>query len=146
MTQLAAVTLRLARASLGEREDLGPNRGLRIRLYQRWARLAEGSPWCVAFALYMVHDAARALHARSELPRTGSSGTLYRWYRGEGLILQRPVAGCIGMVRGGPTGHRHTFLVESVAGGVVCGIDGNWRDAVARTTRPATDCDFGPIL
>lgn len=147
MTELARETLRLARAALEARvrEEGGPNRGRWVRVYQRWARIAEGQPWCVAFALFKVHQAGRRLGLRSRLPRTGSSSGLYHWYKVNGGLLRGPVPGCIGMVRGGPTGHRHTFLVERVAGEAVIGIDGNWRDAVRLTRRLAAACDYGEI-
>lgn len=146
MTPLARETLRLALEALGVREERGPNRGRWVRVYQRWAGIAEGLPWCVAFALYKVHQAARRLGIRSRLPRTGSSSSLYRWYRTRGLVLTAARPGCVGMLRGGPTGHRHTFLVEEVEDDCVRGVDGNWRDAVAVTLRPASLSDYGPIV
>ncbi len=148
MTALARQALELADMALraGVREDEGANRGKWVRVYQRWAGYAEGLPWCCMFATYKVHQAARALGVKCRIPRTGSSSTLYRWFKREGLLLRSPVAGCVGLVKGGPTGHEHTFLVERVDGGTVHGIDGNWKNAVTRTVRRASACDFGPIV
>jgi hypothetical protein len=149
-TPLEQRTLQVAKRLVGQREATGRNDGWIARLCQRFVdptlSWLEGAPWCVCFALYCCHTAAGELGTRSRLPKLASSSRLYAWFRERGLLLDRPKGGCIGMVRGGPTGHSHTFLVHDSRDGVVIGVDGNYRNAVGWSRRPAGACDYGPIL
>jgi len=143
-------TLGVAKRLLGKREATGRNDGWIARLCQRFVdpglSWLENAPWCVCFALYCCHTAARELGGASRLPKVASTSLLFRWFQERGLLLDRPKPGCIGMVRGGKTGHRHTFLVHDVHGDRVIGVDGNYRNAVAWSSRPASACDYGPIV
>lgn len=151
MTELAQKALQLAKENLGKREESGNNDGAFVRALQHWAangaRYLEGQPWCVMFATYCVHQAAKALGIKSRIPEKTSSSRLYAWFKREGLLLAHPVPGCIGMIIGGPTGHSHTFLVANVTpDGIVHGVDGNWKNSVCWTKRPVGACDYGQIV
>ena len=93
-----------------------------------------------------MKTAAKALGIKSRLPMTASTSQLYRWYKRNGLLLREPKAGCVGMLRGGATGHRHTFLVPAVEDGLMVTVEGNWRNRVMWNRRPVEGCDFGPLL
>ena len=134
-----------ATAVLGVHEDGDSNSGVYVDQYLKFVGLTAGNPWCCAFAVFRVHKAAGELGLSSRLPKTGSSSALCRWYREQGLLLAAPTPGCIGMVRGGPTGHCHTFIVVDVRDGDVLGIDGNEGNRVERSRRPIGACDYGPI-
>jgi hypothetical protein len=150
LTPLQQRALQVAKRNLGQREATGRNDGPFVRMIQRWAAKGyawmDGQPWCVAYATYCIHTAARELGITSRIPERASSSRLYRWFKGAGLLLETPVAGCVGMVKGGPTGHSHTFLVHEVQGDFVVGVDGNWRNAVGWSKRRVEDCDYGAIV
>lgn len=152
LTELERRTLQVAKRLLGDKEEGGPNLGWLPRFLQRWGGIAAGSPWCVLFALWCIHRAGSELRPRHVVlvPRLASSSGLYRWYRAKGYLLSGPRLGCVGMVRGGRTGHSHTFLVHTVAMRdrklQVLGIEGNWRNQVAWNWRDAATCDYGPIV
>lgn len=156
---LAKRTLQVAKHYVGVKEWSGKNDGPVVRMFQRFIdpalRYLENAPWCVCFALFCVHTAARDLKTASRLPKTASSSTLYRWFEQQGLLIKEPVPGCVGMVRGGRTGHSHTFLVHEVVCGQgasegravsVIGVDGNFRNAVGWSRRPVGSCDYGRIV
>jgi hypothetical protein len=149
LTPLEQRALQIAKRLIGQREATGHNDGWLPRLVQRFvakgAAWLDRQPWCCCFALYCVKTAAKDLGLVSVLPLTASTSQLYHWYRDKGGLLTHPKPGCIGMVKGGPTGHHHTFLVHDVQGGYVIGVDGNWRNAVTWTKRRIVDCDYGPI-
>lgn len=156
MTELAQRSLQVAKVHLGQQELKGMQNhgqpGGIIQRVQRWiGAWAEGQPWCVMFALWCIHHAAATLGTSSILPKTASSSTLYAWMKRRNLLLSGPVSGCIGFVRGGRTGHSHTFLVHEVRRGPdgaprrVVGVDGNWKNAVSWSERIASACDYGKI-
>lgn len=162
-------TLQFAKDKLGQREATGHNDGKLPHLVQRFiaagAAWLDNQPWCACFAIWCIYQAAGALKLKPSIPKTASSSALYAWYRHvwHGL-LEQPHPGCVGMVRGGRTGHRHTFLVHDVedrlgrsvlrgtldpaAVGPACfvvGVDGNLKNAVGWSRRPVSACDYGPI-
>lgn len=142
-------TLQVAKGFLGVREATGHNDGTQVNAFQRYvARGAAwllGQPWCVCFVIYCVKKAAGALGVTSRLPLTASSSELYRWYLAHGLLLAKPKPGCVGLVRGGKTGHEHAFLVHDVDGETLVTVEGNWGDAVRWNRRRVEGCDFGVI-
>jgi len=142
--------LQVAKSFIGTKEATGRNDGPVVSRFQRFvaggASWLLGKAWCVCFVVYCVKMASRALAIKSRLPLTASTSQLYRWYKRHGLLLTGPKPGCIGMLRGGPTGHRHTFLVHEVEEGVLITVEGNWRNRVCWNKRPAAGSDFGPIL
>lgn len=158
MTELQSTTLRVAKSKLELKEALGRNDGPFPRFLQRWAAKGyawlDNQPWCVMFVTWCIWEAARGLGSTSLIPERASSSRLYAWYRKTNRLLKVPVDGCVGMVRkgrrtgsersGGLT-HTHTFLVHTVRGGMVIGVDGNYRNAVGWSARPIGDCDYGVI-
>jgi hypothetical protein len=151
MTLLQQRTLQVAKRQLGFRESTGHNDGWVARLVQRFvargAKWLDNAPWCCCFATWCIHQAAKEIGAVVLVPPCASSSLLYRWYRQHGRLLREPIEGCVGMIRGGRTGHEHTFLVHAVdrARGHVVGVDGNWRNSVCWTHHPISECDFGQI-
>lgn len=151
MDALQQRSLQVAKRFVGQREATGRNDGRLPRLVQRWvaagARWLDGQPWCACFATYCVHTAARELGVKVRMPASASSSALYRWFVANGARMTVPVAGCVGLIRGGRTGHEHTFLVHAVnlRAGSVVGVDGNWKNAVSWTHHRIEDCDFGVI-
>lgn len=130
----------VAQGEIGVRE-VGTNRGPRVRIYQQFAGITGGQPWCAAFATWCVYQAASRLGVKPKVPRCASSQGLYQWARASGALLSHPEPGCIGLERG-EGGHHHTFMVTSVRGHQVASIDGNYGDAVRRTFHPIHRCDF----
>ena len=149
MTPLAQRTLQIAKQFVGQKEATGRNDGWLPRLVQRWvargAAWLDNQPWCACFATYCIHAAAQELGLPVRVPPNASSSSLYRWFRANGKLLRAPVAGCVGLVKGGPTGHSHTFLVHDVQGAEVVGVDGNYQNAVGWSRRPVSACDYGEI-
>lgn len=154
-TPLAQRTLQVAKRYVGLQEATGRNDGEQIRFWQRWGANGkawlDGQPWCACFATWCVHRAHNELRREGQVlqplltPKNASSSSLYRWYKRSGKLLAKPKTGCVGLVKGGPTGHSHTFLVHDVQGGEVVGVDGNYRNGVRWSRRPASDCDYGEI-
>lgn len=150
---LGEMTLVVAREKLGIKEATGKNDGPFIQMVQRWvargASWLDNQPWCACFATWCVSEAAKRLGMKAVLPRNASSSSLYRWFKANNFLLAKPEPYCVGLLRGGPTGHRHTFLVggpEPIDGEYVWSIDGNWANAVSRTKHKISECDFGKIV
>lgn len=148
-TPLERRTLQIAKSFIGAREATGRNDGPVVSRFQRFvaggAAWLLGKAWCVCFVVYCVKSAAKSIGVPSRLPMTASSSQLFVWYKRNGLLLKGPKAGCVGMLRGGPTGHQHTFLVHAVQDGVLVTVEGNYRNRVMWNRRPVEGCDFGPI-
>ena len=141
---LAQQALYRATQSLGVREDQGRNWGKWVRFYLQAAGLFFPAPWCAAFVSFKVGQAARDLGLEWQWPRRGgaavSSSALYRWARKRGHLLPAPQDNCVFLIRGGPTGYRHTGFVSRVlpGGQRFTTIEGNVRDRVsARQLRTA---------
>lgn len=149
-TALEQRTLQIAKSFVGVREATGQNDGPVVSRFQRFvangASWLLGKAWCVCFVVYCVKRAAADRGLRSRLPLTASSSALYKWLKAQGLLLKEPRPGCIGFLRGGETGHRHTFLVHDVEDGVLVTVEGNLRNGVRWNRRPISGCDFGRIV
>jgi hypothetical protein len=153
--KLAQAAYAIAKANLGKREATGRNDGVFVRMIQNWLDGAgswmDGQPWCAAFATWCVWQAAASLGIRPYLRRNGSSTSIYAQAKKDGFLLSGPIPFCIGLMRGsgGTRGktHHHTFIVAEVdyPAGIVRGIDGNWRNAVSRSTHKIAECDFVAI-
>jgi hypothetical protein len=155
--ELAMMALEVAAENLGKTELTGKNDGAIAKMVQRFvagtSKWLEGQPWCACFATWCVYEAAKRLKFdKPKLPKSASSTSLYAWFKKMNLLMgnNRDLVGCIGLVKGsgGTAGktHHHTFLVEEVEGNYVYGIDGNYGNAVKRSKRLISDCDFGYIL
>lgn len=154
MNRLGSEALEVAKAKIGIKEATGKNDGPFILMVQRWvaagSKWLDGQPWCACFATWCIYQAAEKLGMKPRMPKSASSTSLYAWFKKNGELLTAPEPFCVGLVKGsgGAKGktHHHTFLVESIEGNVVKGIDGNYRNAVGRSVRLAKDCDFGRIV
>lgn len=123
-SELAALTLETALGELaaGAVETGGNNRGPWVRKYMGTGM--EGQPWCVGFASWCYRQTCARLGLRPAIAERYSSSRLVREAESLGL-LRDPTAdparcardvrpGCFFIVRGGPTGYRHTGIVRSV--------------------------------
>jgi hypothetical protein len=96
-------------------------------------------PWCVVFVCWCANQVG----VLGELiPKTVSSSTMYRWFRGHTGITQTPKAGDNGLVKGTTTPSNHTFIIYGVSGNSILTIEGNIDDGVVRRTRKLTDKDI----
>lgn len=147
---LAKASLDFALTNVGRKEATGKNDGAFVNSIQEWYAGARehGAPWCALFATWCIYRAAAILAITPKIPKTDSSTHLYDYAKKSGMLLEAPIAGCIGLVKGdgGSAGksHHHTFRVTSVDKlvGVVHSCDGNWGNSVALTQHRIQDCDF----
>jgi hypothetical protein len=154
MITLAEKTIDVARTKLGIKEATGHNDGAFIYKIQMWlGKWMDRQPWCAVFATWCVWEAWRILGGpKPKMIKSASSSQLYRWARDTGNLLDGPEGYCIGLMKGGPTGYKHTFLVNAFGGNYlkgqtwVWGIDGNWKNAVSRTQHAVKDCVFIRIV
>lgn len=176
LTPLQQRTLQVAKRHLGEHEATGHNDGKLPSFVQRWVAKGQAwldrQPWCACFATWAIHSAANELRREGvavdgpRIPPCASSSSLYRWFQANHW-LSKPLPGRVGLVRGGSTGHSHTFLIHdivrptvsgqlSVLGGSldpsavlptdrVIGVDGNYHNAVSWSRRRVADVDAGTI-
>lgn len=122
--------LRIALAELarGAREIGGNNMGPWVRKYTG-GREGARWPWCAAFVTWCYRRACTELELQPALAERFSSSRLYREAEARGLLTTTPAPGCIFLVRGGPTGFRHTGIVRAVGAGYVRTVEGNARAA-----------------
>lgn len=117
MTPLAEETVRLAKQAIGVQET-SPNWSIYIKQYLASVGLDAPNPWCAAFVNFKIHQAAEHLGVKSLWNKTGSTHMLYLWAETHGHLLDKPVDGCVFLVRnqGVPmsdTAFHHTGLVTS---------------------------------
>jgi hypothetical protein len=126
------------------REIGGNNSGAYVEKYLAGTGMLR-VPWCVAFASWCyrqtcgMSQSAPVLSERlssSRLVREGSDktaiisfadGRFYRTAGGSSTVCEAPPPGCFTVVRGGPTGYRHTALLQSVAEDTAHVWEGNVR-------------------
>lgn len=142
---LAAAALKLALSHVGEREATGNNDGAFVDAIEKPFGERHAA-WCAMYATSMIKFAAQALGIKTLLHASESSTEIYHQAKEKALLLDHPVPGCIGLLKGngGTPGkdHHHTFLVVSVDGSLVHSVDGNWGNAVSRPVHKISDCDF----
>lgn len=86
--------IELARLSIGVHEET-PNWGRWIKQYLAAVGLYTPQPWCAAFVVFKVYQAAEAFGVKAKLPRSGSCQTLFTWANKRGLIRRTPQVGDI---------------------------------------------------
>jgi hypothetical protein len=153
MMTLGEAAVLEARLKLGQKEATGKNDGSFVEMVQDWidgeGDWMKGQPWCAAFASWCIYRAALGLKLVPKMPKLASSTQIFKWLSDNRLVLPAPKPGCIGLIRGNEghpaKTHSHTFLVESVDGDHVRGIDGNWNNQVSETHHKISECDFGEI-
>ncbi|HYF39964.1 MAG TPA: hypothetical protein VD930_09765 [Gemmatimonadales bacterium] len=160
-TPLVQRTLQLAKQYVGQREATGRNDGWFPRLVQRFvakgSRWLDNQPWCVCYATYVIHTAAKELGIKPAFPNSASSSQVYAWAKQHGKLLRAPVPGCVGLVRRGGQGdqdgrndagktHIHTFIVHDIQGTTLITTEGNYRNSVCwNKRRHPWNCDFVAI-
>ena len=147
--------LQVAQAFLGIKELTGNNDGPLVNFFQfacadlmtlQGNPISEadlkGSPWCAEFATVTAFIAATLVGANLNIPVNCSSAELFNWAKDNNKLVP-PAPGTLGLLRGGPNGHQHTFQIMSVdsANGVVHSIDGNESNCVEYTTHPLDQVD-----
>jgi len=86
-------------------------------------------PWCTYFATWVWHQINPAL------PYLSFSGSVYDWAVGNGrwkAAPSQPAPGDIAVYGSSSSSTVHTGIVESVSGGRITTIDGNYSDRVSR--------------
>lgn len=94
------------------------NRGEVVDTIQLHAAGWRGYPWCVAFADWVVDIAFRRLMLNSPFDIGVSSSRLVRKAREHARLITDPdqvKPGDLFVLKGGPTGYRHTGIVLDVA-------------------------------
>lgn len=144
---LAAAAVQIALTHVGIHESTGNNDGTFVDALERKFGL-KGEPWCAMYATDCIEQAAAKLGLKTLLHKSPSSTEIFAQAKHLGLLLKAPEAYCIGLLRGsgGTAGkdHHHTFLVVTVdaKAGIVHSVDGNWGNAITRTSHPIAACDF----
>lgn len=147
---LAHHAVQIALDHVGEREATGQNDGEYVDALEKRFGLHR-DPWCAMEATNDIMLAAAELSVTPVLHKSASSTEIFSQAKAKGLLLDKPIPNCIGLLKGngGSPGktHHHTFLVVSIddAGGVVHSVDGNWGNAVSRPVHKISDCDFVAI-
>jgi hypothetical protein len=152
--ELAKKSLEIANSHWGVKELTGHNDGPFIWEIQKWfgGDAEKGAPWCAIFMSWCLYQAAEILGVKPVLPKFDSSTNIYAFAKSHHLLLDKPIAGCIGLIKGsgGTPGktHHHTFRVTDVHFdlGLVATLDGNWGNCVARTTHRISDCAFVAVV
>jgi hypothetical protein len=114
-------------ANLGVREDPpGSNAGKYVSEYLQFVGLPPGNPWCCAFLVYRIHQAAKELGVTPIVPKTGLVQALYNWAHGKGLVSDTPSPG-MAFVEWFPSLGRyaHTGLIAEVQGNKFRTVEGN---------------------
>ena len=131
MTTLAQKTIIDAHLNLGVHEKpKGSNWGPEIEQYLASCGIHEAAPWCAAFVRFRIVHAAAELGVETQWisgEDAASSTHVYTWAKKNSLILDKPVDGCVFVVRTDPDSEEfhHTALVETVEDGMVKTLEGN---------------------
>lgn len=99
--------------------------------------------WSTAFMFFCLNLAEEKIQRKSVLKKVKTAEELLEQAKGLGLILEKPIRYCIGVMRiGGEP--KQTFRVLSVdeTAGLVYTLDGNWSNSVCKSVHPIADCDF----
>lgn len=133
--QLRAAVLLIAQVFLvlKVREHGGANKGEVVEAFLRSQGGHGGQPWCVAFAAWCLETACKLHGIKVPIDANLSSSDLYRKAEKAGRIKQPGAAraGDLFVLKGGPTGFKHTGLVAGklLANGKLPTIEGNTNDA-----------------
>jgi len=117
------------------REVGGQNRGPWVRLYMKGMQGLE-SPWCAGFACYILNQACETVGVPLPLAVSFSSSALAASAKQKGIFLKgspadvspKVLPGNLFLVRGGPTGWKHTGIVIEPLADVFNSIEGNTND------------------
>lgn len=127
-----ADVIRVARGELGVTE-LPPGSN-RVKYWEDFNPSWQGQPWCVAFLYWVFHHAGEG-SAFFAGAKTASCGTLYRWYKEQGLTVPKHDVqpGDIVILNfRGTAETQHCGLVVDVG-------DGNWIQTVEGNTSPGME-------
>lgn len=143
---LADAALKIAIDCLGKKEATGNNDGEFVNMVQEFVGgiREHGLPWCASFRSWcMVQTGLNPV-----TPKSDSSTWLYSYAKSNGLLLEKPIPGCTGLVKAkesehGKT-HVHTFAVIGLdeSNGTVHSVDGNHRNMVEKAIHKISECDF----
>lgn len=78
MSTLSQVAVEVALAHVGVHEQGGNNRGLEVGAFLASVGLPPGYPWCMAFAFWVLREAARRLNLVNPCPRTAKAVRLWQ--------------------------------------------------------------------
>lgn len=145
---LPSQTLVIARTQIGVKEATGNNDGIPVQMYQDYVgKWVEGLPWCACFVSWCIGQAALTLGVTTKFARECSVPRMAIQAKKKKLWLDKPIPGCILLLKDEQGNYEHTGFVESVDwnAGIVHSIDGNWSNKVCRTSHSITRCDFMAI-
>ncbi len=142
---LRATALALFYDALGACESGGENRGKIVRAVME-GNEGRAYEWCAGIATNCYILAARLLRKVNPFAPLGrlrwSSSALYRYAKRNGWITTNPRNGDLFLVKGGPTGYRHTGMVARVHDAYIETIEGNVNDRVEMRERPRSELVF----
>jgi len=135
---LRATALALFYDALGACESGGENRGKIVRAVME-GHEGRAYEWCAGIATMCYINAARLLRLPNPFRKLGrgrwSSSRLCGFAAANGWLRDDPRNGDLFVVRGGPTGFRHTGMVARVQAERVITIEGNVNDRVEMKAR-----------
>lgn len=124
-------TLAVAKTQVGVREKSG-NRGREVRDYLAAVGLPEGHPWCAAFVIWCIREAARKLGLECPLPRDARCQKLAEWAAARKCLFESPAVGDVFVLMGDEGRYSHTGFVTAVAKGEIATIEGNTNEKGGR--------------
>jgi len=113
--------------NLGVQEQpAGSNWGKFVQTYLNFVGIQSPAPWCCAFLVYRVHQAAKEIGLQPIVPKTGYVQNLYLWAKANHLVEDTPAPG-LAFVEWSPSLNRyaHTGLIAEVKGNQFRTVEGN---------------------
>ena len=138
------IALAIAYDAVGAAEVGGENKGAIVRAVMA-GHDGKAYQWCAGFVTQCYIDAFRYLHISDPFwacDNRFSSSALYRWACKYNKLTGEPRNGDVLLVRGGPTGHKHTAMVAKAERPTVITVEGNLNDEVAMGERHRDTLDF----
>lgn len=143
--------LEVAGGELGVREYGGPNRGPAVERYLRHVFAQPGQPWCCAFVVWCLWEAAAQLGLACTVPRVAAVHRL--WNRAEERRVPWPPPPGAVFCHDRGHGQGHTGFVVEVIGDNIRTIEGNANvagsaegDGVYELVRPKDYVNLGYLL
>jgi len=119
ITPVYADVISVAKMEIGKGEALIDNGGADVFKYTKGRK----APWCAAFISYVLNKAGN-----NKLVYSLSSIDIYKQAKSKGMLLSKPVPGCLFVTYRGkrqPLVTGHIGLVIDVTGGYITTIEGN---------------------
>jgi hypothetical protein len=125
------LTLKIAEKQVGIREQTG-NRGPQVARFLAAVGLPEGHPWCAAFVVWCIREAAARLQVVNPLPRDARCQKLAEWADARKRLFPTPLPGDIFLLRGPKGIFNHCGFVVELCRSELVTIEGNTNVAGSR--------------